>query len=112
MCWRAQPALACAPGEAHLLPAGHPLKWLGTGLQAAALAGASVHSPLAPWPLMGPRRGTLAHEEGVGGEAPLVLLSVTCLICQPLQRSLGDRGSWGQPGEMGAQLGLVNLTCP
>lgn len=47
-CWRAQPALTCAPGEPHLFPAGHPLKWLGTGLQPAALAGASLHSQLAP----------------------------------------------------------------
>lgn len=46
--WLAQPALPCAPGEAHLLPAGQPLKWLGTGLQPAALAGASLHSQLAP----------------------------------------------------------------
>lgn len=29
VCRRAQPALTCAPGEAHSLPAGHPLKWLG-----------------------------------------------------------------------------------
>lgn len=38
-CWWVQLAPTCALGEARSLPAGHPLKWLETGLQPAALAG-------------------------------------------------------------------------
>lgn len=80
VCWRAQRALTCAPGEAHLLPAGHPLKWLGTRLQPAAPAAAALHSQLALQAALAaddPGEASLPHEEDVGGEAPLVLLSVT-----------------------------------
>lgn len=114
VCWWAQHALSCAPGVTHLLPAGHALKWLGAGLQPAALAGAALHFQSLPKAALAadgaqerhpcPTRKTLEEKHLWCSSVSLV----SSLVSDPLVTVAGG----GQLGEMGAQLRLVSLTCP